>query len=149
LIRFDLETGKVRILDDQLAFPNGVQISADKQSVLVCETALARVIKHWIGGNTATIGKSEVFVNNLPGIPDNIRLTSAGNYWIAFASVRHEHQPSLLDRFRNWPRLRTIFSVSSQKNDAFFFKTLDSENDSYFITEMNLFKFFFSSCPVL
>ena len=122
MIRFDLETGKVRILDDQLSFPNGVQLSADKQSVLVCETTLVRVIRHWIGGNSATIGKSEIFIDNLPGLPDNIRATSSGNYWIAFASVRHENQPSLLDRFRNWPRLRAIFSVSSPKDDPFFSK---------------------------
>ncbi len=64
MIRFDLETGKVRILDDQLSFPNGVQIIADKQSVLVCETTLARVIRHWIAGNSSTIGKSDIFIDN-------------------------------------------------------------------------------------
>ena len=111
LIRFDLETGKVRVLDDQLSFPNGVQLSSDKQSVLVCETTLARIIRHWIGGNSSVIGKSEVLIDNLPGIPDNIRLTSTGNYWIAFASVRHTKQPSLLDRLRNWPRLRSLISM--------------------------------------
>ena len=122
LIRFDLETGKVRILDDQLAFPNGVQLSADKQSVLVCETTLARVIRHVIGGNSTGVGKSEVFIDNLPGIPDNIRLTSNGNYWIAFAMIRHQGQPSLLDRLRNWPKLRKILSVSRQRNEPCLFR---------------------------
>ena len=89
MIRFDLETGKVRILDDQFSFPNGVQITADKQSVLVCETTLARVIRHWVAANSSTIGKSEIFNDNWPDIPDNIRLTSRGNDWIAFATVRH------------------------------------------------------------
>jgi sugar lactone lactonase YvrE len=117
LIRFDLETGKVRILDDQLSFPNGVQLSADKQSVLVCETTLARVIRHWISGNVTKIGKSEVFIDNLPGLPDNIRLTSSENYWIAFASIRHENKPSLLDHLRNWPRFRALLSVSLLKNN--------------------------------
>ena len=113
LIRLDLETGKIRILDDQLVFPNGVQLSADKHSVLVCETALARVIKHSISGpNSETIGKSEVFIDNLPGLPDNIRLTSTGNYWIAFAAVRHKKQPSIFDHLRNWPRIRALLSVS-------------------------------------
>ena len=111
LIRLDLETGKVRILDDQLAFPNGVQLSADKKSVLVCETSLARVIRHSIGGNNDAVGKSEIFIDNLPGLPDNIRLTSTGNYWIAIAAVRHTNKPSVLDRLRNWPRLRALLSV--------------------------------------
>jgi len=107
LIRFDLETGKVRILDDQLVFPNGVQISADKQFVLVCESTLARVIRYSIAGNNE---QRQIFIDNLPGIPDNIRLTSTGNYWIAFASIRHDNRPSLLDKLRNWPRLRTLIS---------------------------------------
>ena len=111
MIRFDLETGKVRILDDQLTFPNGVQLAADKQSVLVCETTLARVIRHWITGDGTMAGKREVFIDNLPGLPDNIRLTSTRNYWIAFAAIRHVNQPSLLDHLRNWPRLRALLSV--------------------------------------
>jgi adipocyte plasma membrane-associated protein len=111
LIRYDLETGKIRILDEQLSFPNGLQLADDQQSILVCETSLARIIRHWIGGNSSIIGQSEVFVDNLPGLPDNIRLTSTGNYWIAFASVRHETHPSLIDRLRNWPRLRALLSV--------------------------------------
>ncbi len=106
-----METGKVRILDDQLAFPNGVQLSADKKSVLVCETSLARVIRHSISGNNDAVGKSEIFIDNLPGLPDNIRLTSTGNYWIAIAAVRHTNKPSVLDRLRNWPRLRALLSV--------------------------------------
>jgi len=110
LIRFDLETGEVRILDDQLSFPNGVQISADKQSVLVCETTLARVIRYWIGSDYSTIGKSEIFIDNLPGLPDNIRLTSTNNYWIGIAFVRHINQRSVFDYLRNWPRLRAILS---------------------------------------
>ena len=110
MIRFDLQTGKVRILDDQLVFPNGVQLAADRQSILVCETSLARVIRHWIAGDSTNIGKSEVFIENLPGLPDNIRLSSSGNYWIAFAAVRHIGQPGLLDRLRNWPRFRTLLS---------------------------------------
>lgn len=114
LIRFDLDTGKVRILDDQLVFPNGVQLSIDKQSILICETTLARVVRHWIAGDSGLIGKTEVFLDNLPGLPDNIRLTSTGNYWIAFAGVRHQEKPSMLDRLRNWPRLRAILAVSFQ-----------------------------------
>ncbi len=64
MIRFHLDTGKVRILDDQLSFPNAVQITADKQFVLVCETTLARVIRHWMAGNSSTIGKSDLFIDN-------------------------------------------------------------------------------------
>jgi sugar lactone lactonase YvrE len=70
------------------------------------------VIRHSISG---TNEKSEVFIDNLPGLPDNIRLTSTGNYWIAFGAIRHKNQPGLLDRLRNWPRLRTLLSVRTDQ----------------------------------
>jgi hypothetical protein len=30
----------------------------------------------------------EVFMDNLPGLPDNIRLSSSGGYWIGMATLR-------------------------------------------------------------
>lgn len=33
-------------------------------------------------------GKMEVFMDNLPGLPDNIRLSSSGGYWIGMATLR-------------------------------------------------------------
>lgn len=72
---------------------------------------MARVIRHWIGGSSEKIGKSEIFIDNLPGLPDNVRMSSTGNYWIAIAAVRHVNQPSMIDRLRNWPRLRALLSV--------------------------------------
>lgn len=136
LIRFDLETGKVRILDDELTFPNGVQLSADKHYVLVCETTLARVIRHSISSNSETVGKSEIFIDNLPGLPDNIRLTSTGNYWIALAVVRHDNRPSLFDHLRNWPRIRALLALipttvsKFQKSMPHYGLVIELEKDS-------------------
>lgn len=33
-------------------------------------------------------GNMEVFMDNLPGLPDNIRLSSSGGYWVGMATKR-------------------------------------------------------------
>jgi len=35
-------------------------------------------------------GHAEVFVENLPCLPDNIRRSSSGGYWIACGLARHD-----------------------------------------------------------
>ena len=99
-------------MEDQLSFSNDVQITPDKQSAVVCETTLARVIRHWIAVNSSTIGKSDILIDNGPNILDNIRLTSRGTDWIAFTAVRHIDQASLFDRVLNRSPLRVILIVN-------------------------------------
>uniref|UniRef100_A0A183CJ86 Str_synth domain-containing protein n=1 Tax=Globodera pallida TaxID=36090 RepID=A0A183CJ86_GLOPA len=43
LIEYKMSTGKLRVVMDGLVVANGVQMHPDKQSVLVCETAMARI----------------------------------------------------------------------------------------------------------
>ncbi|CAF1070278.1 unnamed protein product [Didymodactylos carnosus] len=108
LIRYDIINGKVRTFNNQLSFPNGVQLTVDQQAVLICETSLARIMRFWINGPKT--GKTDIFIENLPGICDNIRMTERKTYWIAFAAVRSLMKPTLVDRLRTWPLLRTLIS---------------------------------------
>lgn len=43
LLEYDTETGEVKVLLDQLRFPNGVQLSPAEDHVLVSETTMARI----------------------------------------------------------------------------------------------------------
>lgn len=45
--------------------------------------------KYYIEGPKA--GSVEMFVENLPGIPDNIRYDGHGLYWIALSTVIDTH----------------------------------------------------------
>lgn len=49
-------------------------------------------------------GKSEVFAQNLPGFPDNIRLSSKGGYWVGIATVRTD----FFDLFQLYPRAKSF-----------------------------------------
>ncbi|MGY1828472.1 SMP-30/gluconolactonase/LRE family protein [Blastococcus sp. SYSU DS0541] len=78
--------GTVTELLGGLEFANGVALAADGSWVAVAETGAARVRRVWLTG--ARAGASEVFVDDLPGHPDNIALGSDGLVWITLPSPR-------------------------------------------------------------
>ncbi|RWV77900.1 hypothetical protein GW17_00061215, partial [Ensete ventricosum] len=45
-----------------------------------------RCLKHWLKGKKT--GETEVFIDNLPGGPDNIKLAPDGSFWIAVLQFR-------------------------------------------------------------
>lgn len=71
ILRYDVKNDSVSVILDHLCFPNGIEVSHDKQSILICELAKRRIIQHYVAG--PKINCSRVFVDNLPGEPENIR----------------------------------------------------------------------------
>lgn len=57
-------------MDDEFGL-NGVQMHTDRQSVLVAQSMLSRILRYYIDGPKR--GQVEVFIDALPGLPDNIR----------------------------------------------------------------------------
>lgn len=98
LLRRDVD-GSVETVLDGLAFANGVALLADESAVLVAECALGRIRRvgldagrpaagHVVGdeGSAAAPPAEQVFVDGLPGYPDNISRGSDGLVWSAIAS---------------------------------------------------------------
>lgn len=77
--------GDVRVLFDGLQFANGVALDASEASVFVAETGRYRIHRHWLRGERA--GTTGVFVENLPGFPDNLSYAD-GVLWTAAPSPR-------------------------------------------------------------
>ncbi len=71
LLRYDPSTGKTEVLLKDLYFANGVALSANEDFVLVNETYRYRITRYWLKGEKA--GQHEVFIDNLPGLPDNLQ----------------------------------------------------------------------------
>ncbi|HEV3304770.1 MAG TPA: SMP-30/gluconolactonase/LRE family protein [Planctomycetaceae bacterium] len=88
LLRYDPATKTTTVLLSDLYFANGVALSQHEDFVLVNETYRFRVTRYWLKGERA--GKSEVFVDNLPGYPDNITSNRHGTFWLALVTVRNE-----------------------------------------------------------
>jgi sugar lactone lactonase YvrE len=91
-IKFNPDTKEIKVLIDNLGFPNGVAISKDGSFVLVAETLQGRVHRYWLKGEKA--GTNDVFVD-LPGWPDNVRCNEAGDFWVAIHARRMKTQEFL------------------------------------------------------
>ncbi|MGB7819752.1 MAG: SMP-30/gluconolactonase/LRE family protein [Ornithinibacter sp.] len=77
--------GTVDTVLDGLAFANGVALLPDASAVLVAETG-TRTIRRVTLTADGEPGASSVFVEELPGHPDNIALGSDGLVWVTIAS---------------------------------------------------------------
>lgn len=88
VVSLDLNTGETEKLLSGLYFANGLQIHPDRKSILVSECSMARITRYYFAGYNR--GKRVTFVENLPGFPDNIRLSRSGNtFLVGLAGVRH------------------------------------------------------------
>lgn len=114
LLEYDTVTKEVKVLLDQLQFPNGVQLSPEEDFVLVAETTMARIRRVYVSGLMK--GGADMFVENMPGFPDNIRPSSSGGYWVAAATIRANPGFSMLDFLSDKPFIkRMIFKMFSQE----------------------------------
>ncbi|XP_073484048.1 adipocyte plasma membrane-associated protein isoform X1 [Aquarana catesbeiana] len=106
LLEYDTLTKEVKVLMAGLRFPNGIQLSPAEDFVLVAETTMARVKRYYVSGLTK--GGVDTFVDNLPGFPDNIRLSSTGGYWVAMSAVRLNPGFSMMDFLADKPWIKKI-----------------------------------------
>jgi len=86
LLKYDSSTKTTSVLLKDLYFPNGVALSAKQDFLVFCETTLYRCQKYWLEGPEK--GTVESFIDNLPGLPDNIHYDGNGTFWIALATSR-------------------------------------------------------------
>ncbi|KAF8377717.1 hypothetical protein HHK36_031101 [Tetracentron sinense] len=85
LMSFDPSIKQTQVLVRDLYFANGVAVAPDQSFVVFCETVMRRCRKYYIKGQRK--GTVENFIDNLPGLPDNIRYDGDGHYWIALPTA--------------------------------------------------------------
>jgi len=115
---YDPATRKTTRLMGGLNFANGVAIAKDDSYALVVDTGRYRVWKLPLHEG-APSGKPEVFLDNLPGIPNGIALRELPGhdteYWLGFTTRRS----ALLDAIHPYPALKSfIYSVPSAMRPA-------------------------------
>jgi sugar lactone lactonase YvrE len=101
LVAYEPRTGAARILLDGLQFTNGVALAPDESYVLVCETWAYRIRRYWLKGPRS--GASDVWAENLPGLPDNINRGPDGLFWVALTP-----RLASIDAMASWPFLRKV-----------------------------------------
>lgn len=102
LLRYDFQTGKTSVLLDKLEFANGVTLGPDDAYVLVNETGAYRISRYWLSGPKA--GTHDLFIDNLPGLPDNLAFNGTDRFWVALYAPRN----ALLDGTAGYPFVRKM-----------------------------------------
>ncbi len=102
LLRYDFQTGKTEVLLDKLQFANGVALGPQDSYVLVNETGAYRITRYWLSGPLS--GTHDVFVDNLPGMPDNLSFNGQERFWVALYTPRN----ALLDATAEQPFVRKM-----------------------------------------
>ncbi|VDM54922.1 unnamed protein product [Angiostrongylus costaricensis] len=109
ILEYNLVQDKLSVLVTNLYFPNGVQAVQGK--VLIAEMGNARILKQVnLTTYSPSSGNVDVLVDNLPGYPDNIRVSGDGALWVPLAATRTENDNWLAVR----PRLRTLLTMEFQ-----------------------------------
>ena len=86
IICYDPATDRTTTVLRNLAFPNGIVMASDGQSLLFAESWACRISRYWFDGPNK--GKVERVIDDLPGYPDNLNRASDGNYWLAIMGIR-------------------------------------------------------------
>jgi len=103
LLAYHPETGTTELLLAGLQFANGVAVSGDANFLVVNETGAYRTTRYWLAGPKR--GTSEPFLENLPGLPDNVTWSPARRvFWVALFSPR----VAALDVLAGSPFLRKV-----------------------------------------
>ncbi|HVT34083.1 MAG TPA: hypothetical protein VHE37_00760 [Nevskiaceae bacterium] len=97
LLAYNLKTKETKVLLGGLHFANGIALGPGGEYVLVNLTTEYRVLRYWLKGEKA--GTSDVFIDNLPGFPDNITFNGRDTFWLALYAPRD----ALLDRLLPGP----------------------------------------------
>ncbi len=92
-LMYDPMTKETKTLLDNLYFANGVALSHNEDFVLVNETYRYRIQKYWLKGPKK--GTAEIFLENLPGFPDNITRGSNGDFYLALFTKRNERMDNM------------------------------------------------------
>eukprot|EP00795_Rhopilema_esculentum_P003079 gene3079-1365_t len=113
VVSFNTETRQRITLLAGLLIPNGLEISKDFSFLLVAETTSSRITKYYLKGPKK--GKHEVFAENLPGYPANIRASPTGGYWLGLIAVR-KWPFSFLDIAGPYPFLRRLLAKAMSQD---------------------------------
>ncbi len=104
LLAYDPATKSTCIVLSNLYFANGVAVSPDQSFVLVAETGAYRIMRYWLRGPRK--GEAEVFIENLPGMPDNIRSNGKDTFWVGLPMGPRARE--MTDSVLPYPFLRRV-----------------------------------------
>ncbi len=88
LYSYNPMTKEITTLIDSSFFGNGVAVSKNDDFVLMVDLTKYRVVRHWLKGENK--GKTDMFLENLPGLPNGISRRKDGSFWLGFTTRRDD-----------------------------------------------------------
>ena len=88
LYRYNPQTNNVETLIDSSFFGNGVAVSKNDDFVLMVDLTKYRVLRYWLKGEKQ--GETDIFLSNLPGLPNGISRREDGSFWLGFTTRRND-----------------------------------------------------------
>ncbi|XP_021947309.1 adipocyte plasma membrane-associated protein isoform X1 [Folsomia candida] len=104
LLKYDPRTKSSTVLMREIHFANGVQLSQNEDFVLVSETAKSRVLRYYLTGTKK--GSQDIFIDGLPGSPDNIRSNGKGRIYLSLVAPRYSNKLGIMDKLGPYPLVR-------------------------------------------
>jgi len=86
LYSYNPKTKEVKTLIDSSFFGNGVAVSQNDEFVLMVDLTKYRIVRYWLKGDKK--GETEMFLENLPGLPNGISRRQDGSFWLGFTTRR-------------------------------------------------------------
>ncbi|XP_062373718.1 adipocyte plasma membrane-associated protein [Sardina pilchardus] len=110
LLSYEPETGRVQTLLDSLYMPNGIALSPEEDFIMMAETSIGRVLRYWLKGPQA--GTKDILMSNMPGYPDNIRLSDRGTFLVGITTTRFRRRfmPPFLDLIGPYPAVKRFMT---------------------------------------
>jgi sugar lactone lactonase YvrE len=102
LYSYNPKTKEIKTLIDSSFFGNGVAVSKNDDFVLMVDLTKYRIIRYWLKGDKQ--GKTDIFIDNLPGLPNGIARRKDGSFWLGYTTRRDD----LLDKMQPKPGMKKI-----------------------------------------
>lgn len=104
LIHYDAKTKRNTVLVDGIHFANGVALSDDEEFVIAAETVQNRIHRYYLKGPKK--GTHDIFIDGLPGLPDNLKSDGKGGFFVPLVMSTDEDHPILFQSIGPFPLLR-------------------------------------------
>lgn len=107
LFHYNRQTKQNKVLIDELWFANGVALSPNEDFVVVAETGASRLRRYHLKG--AQAGQTDVFIDRLPGAPDNLTPDNDG-IWVPLVLAIDSENPGIWQSAANAPLVRKFIA---------------------------------------
>lgn len=104
MIHYDPKTKTNKVLISGIHFANGVALSENEDFVIVAETVRSRLLRYYLKG--AKKGTHDVFIDGLPGTPDNLKSDGKDGFLVPLVTARDADHPLIFQIFGPFPLIR-------------------------------------------